>query len=82
MIPSFGKVRGSPNSHEMRLSGMPGKGLLISPNLRTYIANIGIWQGKSPMYASMLWVTLDGYSTSFRCGGDIGFHDSPIINVS
>ena len=38
-MPSFGKGGGSRNSHEMRLSGMPGMDLLISPSLQTYTAN-------------------------------------------
>ena len=80
-MPSFGKGGGSRNSHEMRLSGMPGMGLLISPSLRSYSDNIGIWRGSIPMYASMFWVTLAGYFTSFRCGGDTGFHDARIIYV-
>ena len=40
-MPSFGKGGGSRNSHEMRLSGLPGMGLLISRSLRTYTTNIG-----------------------------------------
>ena len=80
-MPSFGKGGGSRNSHEMRLPGMPGMGLLISPSLRTYTANIGIWRGLILMYASMFWVTLVGDSTSFRCGVDTGFHDSHMIYV-
>ena len=67
-MPSFSKGEGSHNSHEMRLSGMPSKDLLISPSLQTYTANIGIWWGSIPMYASMFWVTLAGDSTSFQCG--------------
>ena len=43
---------------------MPGMDLLISPSFRTYTANIGIWRGSIPMYASMFWVTLTGVSTS------------------
>ena len=80
-MPSFGKGGGSRNSHEMIMSVMPGMGLLISPSLRTYTANIGIWRGSIPMYASMFWVTLDGDSTSFRCGGDTRFHDAHMIYV-
>ena len=80
-MPYFGKGGGSHNSHEMRLSGMPGMCLLISPSLRTYTANIGIWRGSIPMYASMFWVTLVGDSTSLRCGTDTGFHDAHIIYV-
>ena len=79
---SFGKDGISRNSHEMRLSGIPAMGLLISPRLQTYTANIGIWRGSIPMYASMFWVTLAGDSTSFRCGGDVGFHDIEMIYVS
>ena len=41
-VPSFWKGEGSRNSHEMRLSGMPGMGLLISPSLQTCTANVGI----------------------------------------
>ena len=41
----FGKGEGSCYSHQMRMSGMPGMGLLISPSLRTYSVNIGIWRG-------------------------------------
>ena len=80
-MPSFGKFGGSLNSHEMRLSGMPGMGLLISPSLRTYTANIGIWRDSIPMYASMFWVTLAGDSTTFHCGVDTGFHDAYMIYV-
>ena len=80
-MPSFGKGGGSRNSHEMRASGMPGMGLLISPSLRTYTANIGIWRDSIPMYASMFWVTLAGDSTSFQCEGDTGFHDAHMIYV-
>ena len=80
-MPSFGKGRDSHNSHEMRLSDMSGMGLLISSCLRTYIVNIGIWQGSIPMYASMFWVTLAGDSTFFWCGGDTGFHDVHMIYV-
>ena len=64
---SFMKGGGSSNSHEMRLFGMLGMGILISPSLRTYTANIGIWRGSILMYASMFWVTLAGDSTSFHC---------------
>ena len=67
-MPSFGKGGGQYNSHEMRLSDMPGMGLLISPSLRTYTANIGIWRGSIPMYASIFWVTLVCDSTSLPCG--------------
>ena len=77
-MPSFGKGGGSRNSHEMRLCGMPGMGLLISPGFRTYIANIGIRRGSIPMYASMFSVTLAGDYTSFQCGGDSRFHDAHI----
>ena len=41
----FGKGRGSRNSHEMRLFGMPGMVLLISPSLRTDTSNIRIIRG-------------------------------------
>ena len=80
-MPSFGKGGGSRNSNEMILFGMPGMSLLISPSLQTYIANIGIWRGYIPMYASMYWVILAGDSTSFQCRGDIEFHDAHMIYV-
>ena len=80
-MPFFGNGRVSRNSHEMRLSGMLGMGILTSPSLRTYTANIGIWQGSIPMYASMFWVTFVGDSTSFWCGEDGGFHDAHMIYV-
>ena len=60
---------------------MLGIGILISPSLRTYTANIGIQQSSIPMYASMFWVTLAGDSTSFQCEGDTGFHDAHMIYV-
>ena len=62
-MPSFSKGEGSHNSHEMRLSGMPGMGLLTSPSLRTYTTNIVIWRGSIPMYARMFWVTFADDST-------------------
>ena len=60
---------------------MPGMGLVISPSLRTYTANVGILRGSIPMYPSMFLVTLTGDSTYLRCGGDIGFHDAHMIYV-
>ena len=80
-MPSYGKGGGSCNSHEMRLSGMPGMGILIYPSLLIYTSNIGIWRGSIPMYASMFWVTLAGDSTFFRCGVDTRFHDAHIMYV-
>ena len=80
-MPSFREGGGSRNSYEMRLSGIRGMGQLKSPSLSTYTANIGIWRGSIPMYASMFWVTLAGDSTSFWCGGDTGFHDAHMIYV-
>ena len=81
-MPYFGKGEGSRNSHEMKLFGMPGMGLLISLSLRTYTANIEIWRGSIPMYASMFSVSLVGDSTSFRCGfHDTIFHDAHMIYV-
>ena len=80
-MPSFGKGRGSRNTHEMILSGILGICLLISPSLRTYTANIGIWRDSIPMYASMFWVTLAGDSTSLMSWGDTGFHDDYMIYV-
>ena len=78
-MPYFAKGGGSRNSHEMRFSGMSGMGLLISPSLRNYTANIWIWRGSIPMYASIFWVTLAGDSTSFLCG--VGFYDAHMIYV-
>ena len=78
---SFGKDGGSRDTHEIRLSGMLGMSVLISPSLRTNTANIGIKQSSIPMYASMFWVSLAGDSTSFRCGGDTEFHDAHMIYV-
>ena len=69
-MPYFGKGGGSRNSHEMRLSDMPGMGILISLSLQTYTANIGIWRGSIPINASMFWVTLSGDSASFCFGRD------------
>ena len=80
-MPSFEKGKGSHNSHEMRLSGMQGMSLLISPIFRTYTTNIEIWWGSILMYASMFWVTLAGDTTSFQCGRDIVFHDAHMIYV-
>ena len=80
-MPSLGKGGGSRNSHEMRLFGMPGMGLIISPTIRTYTTNIGILRGSFPMYASMFWVTLAGDSTFFWCGGDTGFQNAHMIYV-
>ena len=77
-MPSSGKDGGSRNSHEMRLSVMPGMGLFISPSLGTYTANIRIWRGLIPMYASIFWVTLAG---DFQCARDTGFHDAHMIYV-
>ena len=74
----FRKEGGSRNSLEMRMSGMTGMSLHISPSLRNYSANVGIWRGSIPIYSSMLWVTLARDSTSFRYGGDTGFHDAHI----
>ena len=78
----FSEGRGSRNSYEMRLSGLPGMGLFISHSLRTYTANIGISRGSIPCMLPCYWVTLASDSTSFRCGGDIGFHDAHMIYVS
>ena len=60
---------------------MLGMCLLISSSLSTYTANIGIWRGSIPMYASMFQVILAGDSTSFACGGDAGFNDAHMIYV-
>ena len=75
----FQEGGGSCNSHEMRRSGLPRVGIIISPSLRTYIPNIGIWQGSIPMYASMFLVTLAGDLNSFQCGLDTGIHDAHMI---
>ena len=79
---SFRKGGNSRNSHEMTLFGMTRIGLLMSPSHRTSTANIGIWRGSIPMYASMFWIGLAGDSTSFWCVGDIGFLDAHMIYVS
>ena len=68
VMPSFGKAGGSRNSHEIRLSVMPGVGLLISPCLWTNTTNIGIWRGSIHMYANIFRVIFSGYFTSFLCG--------------
>ena len=81
-MPSLRKGGGSCNSHEMRLSDMPGMGILISLSLQTYTANIGIWRGSISMYGSMFWVTLAGDSTSFLCVVETGFHDAHMIYVN
>ena len=47
-MPSIGKGGGSRNSHEIRVSDMPGMGILISPSLRTYTSNIGFGGVKFP----------------------------------
>ena len=80
-MPFFEKGGGSGNNHEMRLSGMPGMGLLISPSLQTYTANMGIRQGSILMYASMFWVTLSGDSTSFSVLERQWIHDARMIYV-
>ena len=41
----FRKGEGSHNSHEMKLSDLPGMSLHTSSSLLTYTANIGIWLG-------------------------------------
>ena len=78
-MPYFRKGEGSRNSYEMRLYGLTGMDLLISPSFQTYTANIGIWRGSFFMYANMFWVTLDNDFTSLRYGGDIRFHDANMI---
>ena len=77
----FQEGGGSCNSHEMRRSGLPRVGIIISPSLQTYTANIGIQRGSIPIYASMFWVTLAGDSIAFQCGVDTGFHDAHMIYV-
>ena len=82
-MPSFMKVGGSYSSHEMRLSGMSGMGLLISRSLRTYTANIGIWRVSFPMYASIFWVTFSGVPPLFGVGcHDTRFRDAQMIDVT
>ena len=78
---SFGNGGGSRNSHEMRLSGLPGMSLLTSPSSSNYTTNRGILRDQIPMYASMFWVTLAGGSTSFGCRGDTGFRDAHMIYI-
>ena len=72
-MPFLGKGEGSRNSHEMRLSGIPGIGPLISPSIQTYTANIEIWRGAIPMYARMFWVTLQVIPPIFRVGETLDF---------
>ena len=72
-MPSFEKGIGSRNSHEMILSIMPGMGLVLSPSLQTYTANIEIWRGAIPMYARMFWVTLQVIPPIFRVGETLDF---------
>ena len=81
-MPSFGKGGGSHIAHEMRLSNMLGMGLLISPSIRTYTANIWIWRDLIPMYASMFLVTWLVIPPLFGVGlHDTGFHDAQMIYV-
>ena len=49
----------------MRISGMTGMSLLISPSFWTYTANIGIWQCLITMYPRMFYFILAGDSTSY-----------------
>ena len=70
---SFEKSGGSRNYHEMRLSGMLGMGLLISPSLRTFTANIEIWRGSVAMYTSMFWVTFAVILPYFALGETLDF---------
>ena len=77
-MPCFRKCGGSRNSHEMRFSGMSGMYLLISPSLQTYTANIGIWRGSIPMFASIFWVTLVGDPPLFSVGDTL---DSMILTL-
>ena len=72
-MPCFGKGGSSRNSHDMILYGMPGMGLLISPSLRIYTANIGILRGSIHIYASMFWVTLSSDSPFFRVEETLDF---------
>ena len=72
-MPSFEKGEGLHNSNEMRLSGMAGMGLLISPSLRNYTTNIGIRRGSTPMYASMFWFNLAGDPPFFSVGETLDF---------
>ena len=78
----FKKGGVSRNTYDIKMSGIPGICLFISPNLLTYVTNIGIWWGSIPMYTSMFWVTLAGNSTSFWCAGDTIFHDANMIYVA
>ena len=76
-MPSFGKGRGSCNSHEMRLSGMPGMGLLIYPSIQTYTANIGIWWVQFPCALACfgsLWKEITPFFY-------VGFHDTRFHDI-
>ena len=79
---SFGKGGGSCNSHEMRLSGMPGMGLLICPSLRTYTANIrssGVQFPCTLACFGSLWPLIPAlFGVGFH---DTGFHDAQMIYV-
>ena len=82
MMPSVGKDGGSRNSYEMRLSGMPGTGILMSPSLRTYNVNIGIWRSSIPItlacFGSLCLVIPPIFGVGFH---DTGFHDAHMIYV-
>ena len=80
-MPSLWKGEGSRNSHGMSLSVLSSMGPHTSLSIWTYTANIEIWRGSIPMYASMFWVTFAGDSTYYRCGKDTGFYDSRMIYV-
>ena len=67
-MPYFEKGGVSRNSHEMRVSDMPGMCLLIYPSLRTYTANLGISRGSIRMYASMFWSLWLVIETFFSVG--------------
>ena len=78
----FWEGRSSHNSHEMRLSGIPGMGLLISPSLRTYTANIRSSGVQFPCtlacFGSLCPVIPPIFGVGFQ---DIGFHDAHMIYV-
>ena len=75
-MPSFGKGECSRNSHDMRLSGMPGMGLLKSPSLRTYggvqfPCTLSYFGSLSPVIPPL-------FGVGFH---DTGFHDAHMIYV-
>ena len=81
-MPSFGKGGGSRNSHEMRMSGMPGMSILIYLRIRTYTANIGICGVQFPFTLACFGSHWPVIPHLFDVGfNDTGFHDANMIYV-